>query len=427
MLSDQHDHCSTDAPVRNQNTPENNNEKKEPYFQKLFRRIESESEDITEDVSLSTAKSITDNSTLVQTININKEQSQQPSFITFDSPTPKQADDYNKRSNVSNGNGENRKKSPTNNISAKEIVESQKNENTNIKDNITRNDYTDHNSDRFGIENNRTISENDKNNFRRELGNNNNINNYNDNDIDNVNNNINQKNNKNITVDSIIDSMDLSKNATSSNVKKKKYKHGKSRDGFNSKSNSIVTSSDNINDSIDNTNRTNNRNAKPNKCELILESSLLFYNQHPSLGCLRQTTVSAVNTAAAPSKIMGDNDLLGVNMLSNTGDDGASTIITSKYPPGLSTIGMSVAGAPPSTTATAVAAAAAANAAGVPKRPIRRGGKAQPDRPIRALFCLGLKNPFRKLCIDIVEWKYPFLNNNNYYQPITFFFCNSMK
>lgn len=40
-----------------------------------------------------------------------------------------------------------------------------------------------------------------------------------------------------------------------------------------------------------------------------------------------------------------------------------------------------------------------------PKRPVRRGGKPQPDRPIRALFCLTLKNPLRKLCIDIVEWK----------------------
>jgi voltage-dependent calcium channel L type alpha-1D len=53
----------------------------------------------------------------------------------------------------------------------------------------------------------------------------------------------------------------------------------------------------------------------------------------------------------------------------------------------------------------------AANAAGpgaapaAPKRPIRRGGKPQPDRPVRALFCMNLKNPLRKLCIDIVEWK----------------------
>ncbi|XP_073994416.1 ca[2+]-channel protein alpha[[1]] subunit D isoform X2 [Rhodnius prolixus] len=40
-----------------------------------------------------------------------------------------------------------------------------------------------------------------------------------------------------------------------------------------------------------------------------------------------------------------------------------------------------------------------------PKRPVRRGGKPPPDRPQRALFCLTLKNPLRKLCIDIVEWK----------------------
>ncbi|GLV39288.1 Ca[2+]-channel protein alpha[[1]] subunit D [Carabus blaptoides fortunei] len=39
------------------------------------------------------------------------------------------------------------------------------------------------------------------------------------------------------------------------------------------------------------------------------------------------------------------------------------------------------------------------------KRPVRRGGKPPPDRPQRALFCLPLKNPIRKLCIDIVEWK----------------------
>ncbi|XP_036335354.1 muscle calcium channel subunit alpha-1 isoform X1 [Rhagoletis pomonella] len=39
------------------------------------------------------------------------------------------------------------------------------------------------------------------------------------------------------------------------------------------------------------------------------------------------------------------------------------------------------------------------------KRPQRRGAKPQPDRPQRVLFCLGLKNPLRGLCINIVEWK----------------------
>lgn len=55
--------------------------------------------------------------------------------------------------------------------------------------------------------------------------------------------------------------------------------------------------------------------------------------------------------------------------------------------------------------------AGAQAAAPPPKRPVRRGGKAQPDRPVRALFCLGVKNPIRKLCIEIVEWKYPFQEN----------------
>lgn len=66
---------------------------------------------------------------------------------------------------------------------------------------------------------------------------------------------------------------------------------------------------------------------------------------------------------------------------------------------------------PPLTTNEADGAAnqnGAANASAAPaapKRPVRRPGKVQPDRPERALFCLNLKNPLRKLCIGIVEWK----------------------
>ncbi|XP_025208287.1 muscle calcium channel subunit alpha-1 isoform X3 [Melanaphis sacchari] len=41
----------------------------------------------------------------------------------------------------------------------------------------------------------------------------------------------------------------------------------------------------------------------------------------------------------------------------------------------------------------------------VTKRPIRRPGKQLPDRPQRALCCLSLKNPLRKLCIGVIEWK----------------------
>lgn len=42
-----------------------------------------------------------------------------------------------------------------------------------------------------------------------------------------------------------------------------------------------------------------------------------------------------------------------------------------------------------------------------PRKPPRRGPKVPQERPKRALFCLTLKNPLRKLCINIVEWKYP--------------------
>ncbi|XP_026318238.1 muscle calcium channel subunit alpha-1-like [Hyposmocoma kahamanoa] len=40
-----------------------------------------------------------------------------------------------------------------------------------------------------------------------------------------------------------------------------------------------------------------------------------------------------------------------------------------------------------------------------PKKPPRRGPKVQQERPKRAIFCLTMKNPLRKICINIVEWK----------------------
>ncbi|CAH0731482.1 unnamed protein product, partial [Brenthis ino] len=40
-----------------------------------------------------------------------------------------------------------------------------------------------------------------------------------------------------------------------------------------------------------------------------------------------------------------------------------------------------------------------------PKKQTRVRGKPQPERPKRSLLCLTLKNPLRKLCYDIVEWK----------------------
>ena len=38
------------------------------------------------------------------------------------------------------------------------------------------------------------------------------------------------------------------------------------------------------------------------------------------------------------------------------------------------------------------------------KKMLATGGN---PRPARSLFFLTLKNPFRKACINIVEWKYP--------------------
>ncbi len=62
-------------------------------------------------------------------------------------------------------------------------------------------------------------------------------------------------------------------------------------------------------------------------------------------------------------------------------------------------------------TALAAAGVAATMSAAANKRrtnPRNQRNQNLNPRPPRALFCLSLKNPVRKLCISIVEWKYPF-------------------
>jgi len=59
-------------------------------------------------------------------------------------------------------------------------------------------------------------------------------------------------------------------------------------------------------------------------------------------------------------------------------------------------------------TALAAAGVTAGDAAAKRKVNSRKPTVALNPRPPRALFCLTLKNPVRKLFIDIVEWKYPF-------------------
>jgi hypothetical protein len=40
------------------------------------------------------------------------------------------------------------------------------------------------------------------------------------------------------------------------------------------------------------------------------------------------------------------------------------------------------------------------------KKPVRRiGAKPPPDRALRSIYCFSVKNPFRKKCIQFVEWK----------------------
>jgi len=63
--------------------------------------------------------------------------------------------------------------------------------------------------------------------------------------------------------------------------------------------------------------------------------------------------------------------------------------------------------------ATALAAAGVTAGGGDSAAARRKANARKPTvninpRPPRALFCLTLKNPVRKLFIDIVEWKYPF-------------------
>lgn len=55
---------------------------------------------------------------------------------------------------------------------------------------------------------------------------------------------------------------------------------------------------------------------------------------------------------------------------------------------------------------TNIALAAQSTSAARKRAPAR--GQIAGARPTRALFCLTLRNPIRKLCIGIVEWKYPF-------------------
>ena len=85
----------------------------------------------------------------------------------------------------------------------------------------------------------------------------------------------------------------------------------------------------------------------------------------------------------------------------------AAAAANANQPPG----GLPASGALPSQQSTQQA----------PKKSTRKLPKA-PERAQRVLFCLDLKNPIRKKCIEIVEWKYPFHN----YTMFDFFLLNNL-
>lgn len=133
--------------------------------------------------------------------------------------------------------------------------------------------------------------------------------------------------------------------------------------------------------------------------------SIFSLNRRQSGGSVWQTTLNtaAAMTGVGQAQTMASNEI-NDNLLTMNADGDGDPSTNNKLFPDNGGGGFGGNGAPASTAATAIATAPPAG----PKRPVRRGGKAQPDRPARVLFCLGLKNPLRKLCIDIVEWKYPF-------------------
>ncbi|XP_037051066.1 muscle calcium channel subunit alpha-1 isoform X2 [Bradysia coprophila] len=155
------------------------------------------------------------------------------------------------------------------------------------------------------------------------------------------------------------------------------------------------------------------------------------------VGCTRETDTEnrrrngehSVQSVAVDTRPSGDRCVNSVHSSSsNSGRgrtksaNGKSTFFRRRRQPSLvnnsvwqqtlnaTTAAMSTAAAP--TMGTEVGATngtTIGNKAGTvpapPKRLVRRSGKPQPERPVRALFCLGLKNPIRKLCITVTEWK----------------------
>lgn len=89
---------------------------------------------------------------------------------------------------------------------------------------------------------------------------------------------------------------------------------------------------------------------------------------------------------------------------------GPATHVTSNQPGGVGTSLQPASDAKPLSPGWSAAIAAAQGAANMTRKRQNRKQQNQNVRPVRALFCLTLQNPLRKLCIRVVEWKYPFFS-----------------
>ena len=105
-----------------------------------------------------------------------------------------------------------------------------------------------------------------------------------------------------------------------------------------------------------------------------------------------QSTVKSVDATAAAA---GST----VVSIASAGALGSVNVINSPASPGTSGPGAA------SPAVTGNNAPGNNNKERAPRRPVRKPINKLADKPPRALFCMTLKNPFRRLCIDIVEWK----------------------
>lgn len=254
-----------------------------------------------------------------------------------------------------------------------------------------------------------------------------------------------RRNNSNLNNNFLINNNEKTNNSINNNNRNNNNNNHNNNNNRNNKTNSEVDTANGVDgtatgtttidvDTVDTVNsiihinphphgHKNKKNRKPNRKNVggyvagkfskgaKSGRSLFSLHRRPSStgGGVWQTTLNTAAAMTGVGQTMSNNELSDPLKIINGGDggddvdpNGTNNKLLAGDGGGMGGLGGN--GAPPSTAATAVATTAPAG----PKRPVRRGNKAQPDRAPRVLFCLGLKNPLRKLCIDIVEWKYPF-------------------